>query len=188
VTPTATLVLAFGMSVDAFAAAIGKGAALHRPRWSEALRTGLIFGAVETLTPILGWALGLAAASYVDAVDHWLAFVILGAVGGRMMLGALRTPRPVEERPQRHALWLLLATALGTSIDAAAVGVTLAFIGADIARTALAIGAATFLMATTGMLIGRYLGVRMGRVAEGLGGLGLILLGTKILAEHTLLG
>jgi hypothetical protein len=81
------------MSVDAFAAAIGKGAALHRPRWSEALRTGLIFGAVETLTPVLGWALGLAAASYVDAVDHWLAFLILGAVGGRMVVGALRTPR-----------------------------------------------------------------------------------------------
>ena len=186
-TPTATLVLAFGMSVDAFAAAIGKGASLHRPRLGEALRTGLIFGVVETLTPVLGWGLGLAAASYVDAVDHWLAFVILGVVGGRMVLGALRAPRPVEERPQRHSLWLLLATAVGTSIDAAAVGVTLAFIGADIARTALAIGAATFLMATAGMLVGRYLGVRMGRIAEGLGGIGLILLGAKILVEHTLM-
>jgi manganese efflux pump family protein len=187
-TPLATLILAFGMSVDAFAAAIGKGAALHRPRLSEALRTGLIFGLVETLTPILGWALGLTAASYVDAVDHWLAFVILGLVGGRMIWGALRTPKPVEQRPQRHALGLLLATAFGTSIDAAAVGVTLAFIGADIARTALAIGAATFLMATAGMLIGRYLGVRLGRVAEGLGGVGLILLGAKILTEHLMMG
>jgi putative Mn2+ efflux pump MntP len=187
-TPTATLVLAFGMSVDAFAAALGKGAALHRPRLSEALRTGLIFGAVETLTPVLGWALGLAFASYVDAVDHWLSFLILGVVGGRMVISALRTPAPVEERAQRHSLWLLLATAVGTSIDAAAVGVTLAFIGADIARTALAIGFATFLMATAGMLIGRYLGVRLGRVAEALGGIGLILLGAKILVEHTMMG
>jgi putative Mn2+ efflux pump MntP len=69
-TPTTTIALAFGMSVDAFAAAIGKGAVLDRPRVSEALRTGLVFGVIEAITPVLGWTAGLAATTYVAAVDH----------------------------------------------------------------------------------------------------------------------
>jgi manganese efflux pump family protein len=189
--PFATLTLAFGLSVDAFAAAIGKGAALDRPRLSEALRTGAIFGGVEALTPVLGWALGLAAASSVDAFDHWIAFTLLAVVGGRMVIGALRKPAADEappSRPRRHGTWLLVVTAVGTSLDAMAVGVTLAFIGANITVAAIAIGLATMLMATIGMLLGRYLGGRFGRVAEAAGGLALIGLGTKILIEHTLLG
>ncbi len=185
--PMTTLAFAMGMSVDAFAAAIGKGAALERPRFAEALRTGLVFGAVEAVTPVIGWALGMAASAHVAAVDHWLAFVILGLVGGRMLWGATQAELPVE-RPRRHGTALLLATAIGTSLDAVAVGVTLAFLDVDITVAAAAIGLATAVMATIGMLVGRWLGGRFGRVAEALGGVALVLLGTKILLEHTILG
>jgi putative Mn2+ efflux pump MntP len=181
-----TFALAMGMSVDAFAAAIGKGAALERPRFAEALRTGLVFGAVEAAAPLMGWALGMAASAHVAAVDHWLAFVILGLVGGRMLWGAVGADTPME-RPRRHGTTLLLATAIGTSLDAMAVGVTLAFLDVDITVAAAAIGLATAVMATIGMLVGRWLGGRFGRVAEALGGVALVLLGAKILLEHTLL-
>ncbi len=81
----ATIFIALAMSTDAFAAAIGKGAALERPHWREALRTGAIFGVIEALTPIVGWLLGSAAASLVTAWDHWIAFVLLSILGLRMI-------------------------------------------------------------------------------------------------------
>ena len=87
-----TALLALAMSSDAFAAAIGKGTALHRPRWSEALRTGAIFGAIEAITPLIGWALGYAAADFVKSWDHWIAFMLLGVLGVRMIFAALQTP------------------------------------------------------------------------------------------------
>ena len=74
---SATILLAFGMSMDAFAASIGKGATLHKPKFSEALRTGLIFGAIETLTPLIGWGLGMLASQFVLEWNHWIAFVLL---------------------------------------------------------------------------------------------------------------
>ena len=87
-----TALLALAMSTDAFAAAIGKGTALHRPRWSEALRTGAIFGAIEAITPLIGWALGYAAADFVKSWDHWIAFTLLCLLGIRMIFAALQTP------------------------------------------------------------------------------------------------
>ena len=90
--PIAMLALALAMSTDAFAAAVAKGAALHRPRWGEALRTGAIFGGIEALTPIVGWALGSVAAKLVSEWDHWIAFALLAGLGLRMIwVGLLRT-------------------------------------------------------------------------------------------------
>jgi putative Mn2+ efflux pump MntP len=182
----AIVIIAFSMSADAFAAALGKGAMLERPRFSEAVRTGLVFGIVEAVTPLIGWAAGLAASTYITAIDHWIAFALLAAIGGKMIWESVR--RPVEqERPNRHSFRLLLMTAIGTSIDALAVGVTLAFLNAYILLTAAAIGLATFMMTTVGFMVGHFIGGTFGRIAEALGGLGLILIGTKILIEHTML-
>ncbi|AJP71903.1 manganese efflux pump MntP [Sphingomonas hengshuiensis] len=184
-TPLSIAVIAFSMSADACAAAIARGA-VRRPTLSQAVRAGLVFGAVETVTPLIGWALGLTAASFVTAIDHWIAFVLLGVVGGKMLFeAARRDPDAVVEEPAGRGLMTLIATAVGTSIDAAAVGVTLAFLDANIVVIALAIGMATFTMATIGMLIGRAVGVRFGSAVEFVGGLGLIAIGTSILAEHT---
>jgi putative Mn2+ efflux pump MntP len=180
-----TALLAMAMSTDAFAAAVGKGTALQKPRWSEALRTGAIFGVIEAITPIVGWALGYAASGYVKAWDHWIAFVLLGILGLRMLVGALRQPDAnAEEKPTSHGFWLLAVTGFATSIDAMAVGVGLAFLDVNIVPVAAAIGLATFAMVTLGVMVGRVLGHVAGRWAEAIGGVLLMGIGAVILFEH----
>jgi len=180
-----TALLALAMSTDAFAAAVGKGTALQKPRWSEALRTGAIFGVIEAITPIVGWALGYAASGYVKSWDHWIAFALLSILGLRMIVAALKTPREEEaEKPLRHGFWLLAVTGFATSIDAMAVGVGLAFLDVGIVPVAAAIGLATFVMVTIGVMVGRLLGNIAGRWAEAFGGVLLIGIGSVILYEH----
>ncbi len=181
----ATAALSFAMSTDAFAAAVGKGAALHRPHLREALRTGLIFGVIEGLTPLVGWLAGRVAAPYVAAWDHWIAFVLLGAIGVMMIRAGLSDDAPDEPKAERHTFWLLALTGFATSIDAMVVGVGLAIMGADIMLTALAIGVTTFVMVTAGVMLGRVLGVIAGKRAEVVGGLILIGIGAMILFQHT---
>lgn len=178
-----TLLISFSMSADAFAVAAGKGASLRRPRPLEAFRVGAIFGLIEMITPLLGWCLGYAASSYVVAIDHWIAFIIMAFIGARMIWHS-RQPEPEKARPRRHKLSALIIAGIGSSIDAMAVGVTLAFINADIIVTAIAIGLTTFVMATLGMLVGRYAGGKLGPIAELVGGLILIAIGSVILIEH----
>ena len=144
---SATILLAFGMSMDAFAASIGKGATLHKPKFSEAVRTGLIFG--------------------------------------RMIVEGFRGDSDEAcEAPHRHGFWLLVTTAFATSLDAMAVGVGLAFLQVSIVTTALAIGCATFIMSTLGMMVGRFIGPLLGKRAEILGGIVLIGIGSEILWSH----
>ena len=180
------VLLALSMSTDAFAAAIAKGARLDRPSLGEALRTGLIFGSIEAATPLIGWAMGKAASRFIADFDHWIAFGILTLIGAKMIWDALRRA-PDEEKPSSHSLAVLVVTAIGTSIDALAVGVTLAIIGANIIVNALAIGTATFIMVTIGTMMGRSLGEKFGHWAEAAGGVVLIAIGIAILAEHTLM-
>jgi putative Mn2+ efflux pump MntP len=181
----ATAALSLAMSTDAFAAAVGKGAALHRPQLREALRTGLIFGVIEGLTPIAGWLVGRVAAPYVAAWDHWIAFLLLAAIGALMIKAGLSDEAPEQEKPGSHSFWVLAVTGLATSIDAMVVGAGLAIMGADILLTALAIGMTTFVMVTAGVMLGRVLGVIAGKRAELVGGLILIGIGSLILYEHT---
>lgn len=176
--------LALAMSTDAFAAAVAKGAALRRARISEALRTGLIFGVIEALTPIAGWALGQVAAPYVASWDHWIAFVLLVVLGARMIREGLAEPDTDQEQAQSHSFWLLAVTGFATSIDAMVVGVGLAFMDANIAVVSAAIGFATFCMVTIGVMVGRGLGAVIGKRAEILGGLVLMAIGSLILYEH----
>lgn len=183
----AIVVLAFSMSADAFAAALGKGSMLDRPPLGEALRCGLIFGLVEAAMPAIGWGLGAAASVYIAAIDRWLAFALLGAIGAKMIWDGLRRA-PGDERPKRHSARLLVLTAIGTSIDALAVGVTLALIGVGIIAPALAIGLATFAMTTIGVLLGRVLGEKYGRLAEIVGGIALVAIGLNIAIGHVAFG
>ncbi|UXH76600.1 manganese efflux pump MntP [Roseateles amylovorans] len=181
-----TAALALAMSTDAFAAAVGKGTALQKPRWAEALRTGAIFGVIEALTPLAGWALGLAAVNTVKAWDHWIAFVLLGGLGIHMVLAGLKQelPEAAEDKPNRHSFMRLALTGFATSIDAMAVGVGLAFVDVDILPVAAAIGLATFVMVTLGVMLGRVLGTVVGKRAEILGGVVLFAIGATILYEH----
>lgn len=183
-TPGAIAVLSLSMSTDAFAAAVGRGAS-HRPDWRSAVKAGAVFGIIEAITPLIGWTLGLIAAGLVERIDHWIAFGLLGAVGAKMIWEACK-PAEADEAPvpAKSGAWALVATAVGTSIDAAAVGVGLAFIGVNIWVIALSIGLTTFVLTTIGMMIGRAVGARFGKAAEFVGGLALIALGTTILLEH----
>ena len=183
----ATVALSLAMSSDAFAAAVAKGAALHRPHWREAVRTGLIFGVIEGCTPLVGWLLGSVAAPYVTAWDHWIAFTLLGIIGLLMIRAGLSKDDEDEDKPQRHGFWVLAVTGLATSIDAMVVGAGLAMIGADILLTALAIGISTAIMVTIGVMLGRVLGVVAGKRAELAGGVILIAIGCLILYQHTML-
>lgn len=185
----ATLLLAFAMSTDAFAAAIGKGTSAHKPRFTDALRAGVIFGVIEAITPLIGWFIGSAAAKYVTAWDHWLAFIMLSVLGLLMIRNAVRSngdeaDEKADQPPRKHSFWNLALTGFATSIDAMAVGVSLAFIDNNIFITASVIGLATLLMVTIGVMLGRVLGKFVGKRAEIFGGLVLIGVGTSILFEH----
>ena len=186
VNPIALILLAFAMSTDAFAAAIGKGSSLHKPRFSEALRTGLIFGVIEAITPVIGWAIGQAASSYVTQWDHWIAFTLLLGLGLYMIYNGVKPEEDDEpqQKPSQHTFWVLVITAIATSIDALAVGVGLAFVDVNILVAAAAIGLATMTMVIIGTMLGRALGSLVGKRAEIVGGVVLIIVGATILYEH----
>ncbi|MDX5626750.1 MULTISPECIES: manganese efflux pump MntP [unclassified Brenneria] len=182
---SATLILAFGMSMDAFAASIGKGAVLHKPKFRDAIRTGLIFGIIEAITPLIGWTLGFFASRFILEWDHWVAFTLLLILGGRMIMNGFQASHGDEcGQIKKHSLPVLVFTAIATSLDAMAIGVGLAFLQVNIFHTAMAIGCATMIMVTLGMLIGRYIGPLLGKKAEIFGGLVLIGIGCNILYEH----
>ena len=184
--PISILLIGLAMSTDAFAAAIGRGVAMGRPRLRDALRAGLIFGTIEAITPLVGWLLGKAAAPYVAAWDHWIAFVLLVGLGLHMIIAGVRGDDEAEEQTPNdgRGFWLLALTGLATSIDAAAIGVGLAFLNVHIGIVALVIGLCTFVMVTIGVLLGRVLGDVAGKRAEILGGIVLMVIGASILYEH----
>lgn len=182
--PISLIFLALAMSTDAFAAAIGKGSSLHKPRFSEALRTGLIFGVIEAITPVIGWAIGQVASRFVESWDHWIAFVLLLVLGLHMIYNGFKHDAEEEEKPDQHSFLILAVTAFATSIDALAVGVGLAFVDVNIVVAAVAIGIATTVMVTIGVMLGRVLGTVVGKRAEIVGGIVLIMVGSTILYEH----
>lgn len=192
----ALILLSFSMSMDAFAAAICKGASSPQFSVRHVLMTALIFGVVETITPILGWLAGHTAQSFIADYDHWIAFILLSFLGGRMVRESLRHHdktqadddcdsccQPPATRGKNN-MGVLLLTAIATSIDSMVVGVSLAFLKVDIWLTALSIGLTTTLMAVLGITLGKWLGNQVGKRAELLGGLVLIGIGSLILWEH----
>lgn len=182
--PISLIFLALAMSTDAFAAAIGKGASLHKPHFIEALRTGLIFGVIEAITPLIGWSIGQVATNYVESWDHWIAFTLLLVLGLHMIYNGVKHEDAEEEKPNQHSFLILAVTAFATSIDAMAVGLGLAFVNVNILVAASAIGLATTVMVTIGVMLGRVLGTVVGKRAEIIGGIVLMLVGATILYEH----
>lgn len=184
-----TLLLALGMSMDAFAAALARGASGGRKSAPALLKTALVFGSVEMCAPLVGWAAGTAAARFISEWDHWVAFTLLLGLGLRMIREGCSADdgdegREVAEKTTKRGAWLLVLTAVATSIDSMIVGVGLAFLQVNILATALAIGAATTLMAAVGLSLGRVLGTGFGKRAEIAGGLVLIGIGMSVLVQH----
>lgn len=183
-----TILLALGMSVDAFAAALARGAGSLHYTWRQTIKTALIFGIVETITPLIGWLVGSMTQKFIAEYDHWLAFGLLLALGLKMIWGALHDDDDEAAAADKNrtdtTLLLTVVTAIATSIDSMVVGVGLAFLDANIWLTALAIGTSTTIMAAVGLRLGRLLGQKIGSRAEMAGGVVLIGIGTFILLEH----
>jgi len=180
-------VLSLAMSTDAFAASITKGSSLKNPRILSAIKLGLIFGCIEAIAPVLGWLIGSAGAEYVEAYDHWIAFILLVGLGIHMIIESRKDDDDdADEVPSnKRSLMATLLTAVGTSIDAMTVGISLAFMKVNIYVAAAMIGLATTVMVTIGSLLGNVMSGWVGKKAEAIGGIALILIGSGILYSHT---
>ena len=175
--------IAVGLSMDAFAVSICKGLSVGAVRPRHALTAGLWFGGFQALMPLLGWLLGSRFQALITSVDHWIAFVLLCAIGGNMVRES-RTCGACREMDASFASKVMLPLAVATSIDALAVGVSLTCMEVDILAAAGVIGAVAFCLSVLGGLLGRRLGCLFQRRAELAGGIVLILIGVRILIEH----
>ena len=179
------LVIAVGVSMDAFAVSVCKGMSVRRLRSSHVLSAAIWFGGFQALMPLAGYFLGVSFAEYVTEFDHWISFVLLGIIGGKMIKESLAGDS-VEADPD-FSFRTMLALALATSIDALAVGVSFAFLKVDIWIAVLLIGITTAAFSGVGILVGNRFGAHYKSKAEFAGGVILVVIGVKILLEHTLL-
>ncbi len=175
------LLLAVGLSMDAFAVSVCKGLSVSRASITHSLTTGLWFGGFQALMPLIGFLLGTQFESLITDFDHWIAFILLALIGGNM----IRESRGGADKCNSSFGWkAMLPLAVATSIDALAVGITFAFLQVQIIPAVSLIGAITFLLSAAGVKAGNLLGAKWKSGAELCGGIILILIGTKILLEH----
>ena len=176
-------ILAVGLSMDAFAVSVCKGLALGKIKIRHMVIVGAWFGGFQALMPLIGWFLGSRFEQYIRAFDHWVAFVLLAAIGANMLREALGKEED-NEADASLGFKTMLLMAVATSIDALAVGVTFAFLQVRILPAVLFIGVTTFLLSALGVKAGSLFGSKYKKRAEIAGGVILILLGIKILLEH----
>lgn len=180
---TELFVIAVGLSMDAFAVSVCKGLSVRKAKAGHMLCVGGYFGGFQALMPLAGFLLGTQFESLIACVDHWIAFVLLGLIGGNMIREALGD-EDEEALNDSFAPRTMLPLAVATSIDALAVGVTFAFLRVDILPAVLFIGTTTFVLSAAGLKIGNVFGARYKARAELFGGAVLVLMGLKILLEH----
>ncbi len=176
------LIIAVGVSMDAFAVSVCKGLSVQRLRPRHAGLTALWFGGFQALMPLIGYFVGVSFAGFVGSVDHWIAFILLGIIGGNMLKESFEKGK--EAVAPDFSFRTMLAMAVATSIDALAVGVSFAFLNVNIWEAVLLIGVTTGLFSAAGVYIGNMFGSRYKSKAEFAGGIILIVMGFKILIEH----
>ena len=174
--------IAVGLSMDAFAVAVCKGLMMRKMRWRQGVVIALFFGGFQALMPLTGWALGRQFAQYISSIDHWIAFLLLGWIGGKMIWDAFHEGE--EDCKEGFDLKELFVLAVATSIDALAVGVTFAFLQVSILPAVTLVGCTTFAISLAGVWIGCRFGSRLKEKATLAGGVILCLIGLKILLEH----
>ena len=185
----AIILLSLGLAMDATAVSAARGVAARRVLPEEVLRVALLFGGFQALMPLLGWLVGNQLGPSLHEFDHWIAFALLGGIGGKMLYEASTSgERQAEAGPDLFRMEILLVLAVATSVDALAVGVTLPMLGAPFLLTLATIGIVTALSSAAGLLAGRHFGAVFGKRLDALGGLVLIGLGSKILIEHLWVG
>jgi len=183
------LVLAVGLAMDAAAVSAARGLATPRIQARHVWRVAVFFGGFQALMPLLGWLAGRWIGPVIEAWDHWIAFVLLTAIGGKMIWEARSgAPDAVREERDLFGLKVMLVLAVATSIDALAVGVTLPILKAPLLLTVVTIGLTTAALSALGLYAGRRFGAALGPRLDLLGGVVLIGLGVKTLVEHLTAG
>lgn len=181
------LLMGVGLSMDAFAVSICKGLSMRKVNKKQCLVIGLFFGGFQALMPFIGWVLGSQFEQYITSIDHWIAFILLGFIGGKMVVEAIREKDEaveVEKMDPPLDFKEMFILAIATSIDALAVGITFAFLQVPIVEAISIIGITTFVISVIGVYVGNFFGNRYKKKAELAGGIILILIGLKILLEH----
>ena len=180
------LLIAVGLSMDAFAVSICRGLGMRRLNLRTAAVLALFFGCFQALTPLVGWALGSQLMWLIAPVDHWVAFVLLAFIGGKMLWEAFHEDDEGCGCEDTSAIDLreFLVLAVATSIDALAAGISFAALNVDIVASVSLIGVITFALSFVGVAVGHFFGARYERPASVVGGVVLILIGLKVLLEH----
>lgn len=179
-----------GLSMDAFAVAITKGITMKKLSIKNIIKIAGFFGFFQALMPLIGWLVGVRFSVYVEKFDHWIAFILLVSIGGKMVYEAYKKEDEcavavVSEKEEVLHYKELLLLAIATSIDALAVGVSFAFLQVEIVKSIILIGTTTLIISFIGVVMGRKLGCLFQKKAEIFGGITLTLIGLKILLEHT---
>lgn len=177
-------ILGVGLSMDAFAVSICKGLSVRKPERKHFLLVALYFGGFQALMPVIGYFMGIHFQKYIEVVDHWIAFFLLGFIGVNMIREALSAGE--EETDASFAPREMFSLAVATSIDALAVGVMFAFLNVHVLPAAGLIGVTTAVLSVIGLRIGHIFGMKYKKKAEIIGGLVLIMIGVKILVEDLL--
>ena len=179
------IIIAIGVSMDAFAVSICKGLSVRTVRSRHALSVGLWFGGFQALMPVIGYFVGIYFADLVTSVDHWIAFVLLAIIGSKMIKESRE--KEAEDIDPDFSFRTMLALAVATSIDALAIGVSFACLKVNIWTSVLLIGLTTAAFSMFGVKVGNVFGSRYKSTAELFGGIILVVMGIKILIEHILL-
>lgn len=174
--------MAIALAMDAFAVSICKGLTVKKIKPRHLIITGLYFGGFQALMPLIGYFLGVNFRHYIESVDHWIAFALLGIIGANMIREAFS--KDEEQHTDDFSFKSMFPLAVATSIDALAVGVTLAFLNVNVASSVSLIGVITFVISAAGVWLGRMVGCKFKSKAEFFGGAILILMGLKIILEH----
>ena len=182
------LLMGVGLAMDAFAVSICKGLSMKKVKWQHGVVIGLFFGGFQALMPFIGWLLGSQFEQYITKVDHWIAFGLLGIIGGKMLFEAIKGDEDEEcecgKNIEKLDIKELFILAIATSIDALAVGITFAFLKYPVGKAVTIIGVVTFIISVAGVYIGNFFGSRFKKKSEIAGGIILIGIGLKILLEH----
>ena len=179
-----TVFIAVGLAMDAFAVSICKGLSMKKLNWKKAIIIAIYFGVFQMLMPIVGYIVGISFSELLEKIDHWIAFILLVFIGGKMIRETFTKEESLNSKVDFNTMIIL---ALATSIDALAVGITYAFLEVrNIIFSFGFIGIITFIISFLGVIIGNKFGSKYGNKAELIGGLILIFMGIKILLEHTI--
>lgn len=178
-----TIALAVGLAMDAFAVSISSSITLREINWKQAAKIAFFFGMFQAIMPLIGWLAGLGFRSLMQAYDHWIAFGLLGLIGGKMIYESFKDDCEMS-KSNPLKLFVLIGLSIATSIDALAAGVSFGVLEINIYMVIAIIGGITFVLSLLGCHFGVRLGCRFGNRVEFLGGIILIGIGTKILIEH----